>query len=66
MRYKLDIHGHKSELRPNWLEEKWLNWKEGISDLHPVSIGLWSTETFDKTTLPEILKQHINYNKDVI
>lgn len=61
MRYKLDIHGHKAELRTNWID-KWINWKEGETDLHPVAIGLWNAEPFDKTTLPELLKNHPNYN----
>lgn len=63
MRYKLDIHGHKNELRQGWLEDKWLNWKVEEGDVHPVSIGLWNPESFDKTELPEILKNHPNYNK---
>ena len=64
--YKLGCHGHKNELRPNWLNEKFLKWQPGIEDVHPTSIGLWNPFQFDKTTLPEVLKDHVNYNKELI
>lgn len=65
MEYKFKIHGHKSELREDWWG-KYLDWKEGDEDVHPVAINLWTPYRFDKTTLPEILKNHENYNKDII
>lgn len=61
MRYKWAIHGHHSELRKNWIEEVYRSDRE--SDLHPVAIGLWNAQPFDKNTLPDILKQHPNFNK---
>lgn len=65
--YKLSIHGHKSEERVNWYNEKFLGFKKGeTKDLHLTSIGLWNPEIFDKTTLPEILKEHPYYNLDII
>lgn len=70
MRYKLLIHGHKDEIRPGWLENVYLNWtpqtpptEEG---LHLVAKGIWQATPFDKTTLPEYLKNHVNYNKELI
>lgn len=68
MRYKLDIHGHKSEIRQGWLEDKYEAWtpENNIQDLHLVSIGLWNAVPFDKTQLPEMLKEHPNYNKGLI
>lgn len=65
MEYKTKIHGHKSEIREDWWN-KYLDWKEGDEDVHIVSKNLWTPYRFDKTTLPEILKNHENYNKDVI
>lgn len=65
MEYKLLIHGHKAEIRPGWLD-MYKNWKEGQGDLHLVSIGLWNAVPFDKTMLPELLKLHRNYSKEVI
>lgn len=66
MKYKWSIHGHQNELRPNWIEEKYFGWKEGDKGVHPVAINLWNPEPFDKTTLPEILHTHPNYNKEII
>lgn len=70
MEYKLLIHGHKSEIRPYWLENVYKRWQPGMiidKGLHLVSHDLWPQATdFDKTQLPEILRQHFNYNKEVI
>ncbi len=66
MRYKYLIHGHRDELRPNWLEETYFNWKEGQNDLHMTSFDLWNATSFDKNTLPQILKEHKNFNKEII
>lgn len=66
MRYKYDIHGHASEIRPGWLEETYFGWKEGEGDLHPVARGLWNAVPFPKETLPAILQQHPNFNKTII
>jgi hypothetical protein len=65
MRYKWEIHGHKSELRENWTDT-YFNWKPGMNDVHPVSNGLWNPEKFERETLPEILRKHPNYEKDLI
>lgn len=66
MRYKYDIHGHKEEIRPKWLSETYFGWTEGMQDLHPVAHGIWNAVAFDKETLPDSLKQHPNFNKEVI
>lgn len=65
MLYKLAGHGHRNEFRDKWLN-MYLEWKEGVNDVHPVAVGLWNPEPFDKSTLPDILKEHDNYEKDVI
>lgn len=61
LKYKFSCHGHKPELRENWIDEVYL--KDGLTDLHPVSLGLWNAVPFDKNTLPEFLKSHPNFNK---
>lgn len=65
MRYKYKVFGHASEIKPNWLDAVHYAWTpdNNFGDLHPVSIGLWNTVKFDKTTLPQYLKDHPNYNK---
>lgn len=51
MRYKLSCHGHKSEIPGNWFEDKWLNYKRGVTKyLHPASRDIWvETEDFNGT-----------------
>lgn len=70
MRYKLEIHGHKNELRVNWLRDIYEAWtpENNFGNLHLVSYipALWNAEKFDKTTLPELLKYHPNYDKYLI
>lgn len=61
MRYKWSIHGHYSELKPNWIEGVYKS--DRLEDLHPVSNGLWNAVDFDKNTLPDFLKAHPNFNK---
>ena len=64
MDFKYLIHGHKNELRENWLES--IYYGEQMIDVHPTSFGLWNATPFDKNTLPESLKQHPNFSKERI
>lgn len=65
MLYKLQVSGHRSEIRSEWFKDVWK--KNAQEDVHPVAYGLWpKTQDFDKTKLPEILKQHQFYNKEII
>lgn len=67
MRYKYLIHGHKDEIKTDWLERVYFGWKEGDKYLHPASNDVWTEAVpFDKATLPDILKSHPNYEKEVI
>ena len=66
-RYKISVHGHK-DIKGSWIYDKWLNYKRGVTKyLHPDSQTVWiETEGFDKTTLPQILKEHPFYNLEKI
>jgi len=69
IRYKNKVFGHASEIRPRWLEDVYLAWtpESRTKVLHPVSLQIWGdAESFDKNTLPEILKQHPNFLKPLI
>ncbi len=66
VKFKLGCHGHKSELRPGWFEEIFLAFPERLTDLHPVVFNWWNAERFDKTSLPDTLKTHVNYSKEVV
>lgn len=69
--YKLAIHGHRDELRPNWFEEKWQAWPP-VDDCHPTNgrkengEGWWNPEPFDKWQLPEIMYSHPFFNLERI
>ncbi len=69
MRYKLAIHGHKDEIRANWLRDIYEAWVPGMivdKGLHLVSYDLWNAVPFDKSVMPEVLKRHANFGKQVI
>lgn len=63
MKYKLSIHGHKSELKSDWYDSKWLA-APPLEDCHPTNgrktdgTGYWDTEPFDRGKLPEIMRGH--------
>lgn len=71
MRYKLSIHGHKNELRPEWYEEKWQAWPPQ-ENCHPTNgrkdngEGWWNPKPFDKMLLPEIMRKHPYWNLERI
>lgn len=50
MRYKMSIHGHKAEFKPNWLDETFFGWKPGNTDTHPCVNGLWTPRPTDVRT----------------
>lgn len=68
MRYKYHVFGHANEIKPDWLNKIHYGWtpENNFGDLHPVSINLWNAVPFDKNTLPESLKNHPNFNKELI
>lgn len=68
MRYKYEIHGHRTEIRSGYLDNTFYKWTPDnqIGNLHPVANDLWRAEPFDKTTLPDYLKAHPNYDKYLI
>lgn len=68
MRYKYNVFGHASEIKPNWLDNIHYAWtpEKNFVDLHPVSINLWNAVQFDKYKLPLFLKSHPNFNKELI
>lgn len=67
MRYKYEIHGHKEEIRPDWLEKIYFGWTPDMRFLHPVSLQIWGEALpFNKYTLPSFMKMHPNFNKEKI
>jgi len=67
MRYKWLIHGHKNEMRKDWIEEKWFSWSATIDDVHPTNENnFWMPEPFDRYELPHLMRSHKFYNLDMI
>jgi len=68
MEYKYLCHGHKDELRTNWLKDVYYGWTPDnqIQNLHPVANGIWNAEAIDKHTLPDYIKSHPNFMKDLV
>lgn len=67
--FKWHVSGHKNELRRDWFEI-YKNWTPQNTHfnkgLHPVAHNLWESTPFDKNTLPEVLKRHANFNKELV
>ncbi len=65
--YKWLIHGHLGELRPNWYQQKFLDWKPGGKDVHPTNYEeFWNPVPFDKTELVNLIGDHPYYNLGII
>lgn len=66
--YKISIHGHSAEwLRPKaaWLIDKYKPFPP-TQNVHPVCENTWHPKPFDKSELPDIMKDHEWYNSEVI
>jgi hypothetical protein len=69
--YKWQIHGHKNEMRPGWLEDVWAIWPP-IDNCHPTNgrndegKAFWSPEPFDKTQFPEFMREHPFWDLEMI
>jgi hypothetical protein len=61
MKYKISIHGHHGEWRPDWYETKWLAWPPR-PDCHPTCVDTWFPEPFDRHLLPEVMWGHPFFN----
>lgn len=67
MRYKWLIHGHINELRPNWFQEKFLDFQPGKTyDVHPTNRDYWHPAAFDKHTIEHLIGDHEYFNLEVI
>lgn len=78
VRYKASIHGHRSEWRDQWFEEKFLAFtctdlnpysesKNGwVGDVHPTAKDLWFPEPCDKGMLPALMRSHPYWNVELI
>lgn len=64
--YKMKIHGHKAELKPDWFETVFMD-ESRTTDLHPVGSQYWNVERVDPWAyLPDFMKAHKYANLEVI
>lgn len=63
LHYKMSIHGHKDEFRPDWLATKWQA-APPVEDCHPTNgrktngDGYWTTTPFDRAALVGLMDDH--------
>lgn len=57
LRYKMAIHGHHAEWRPDWYDTKWNAWPPP-DDCHPTNLNFWHPKPFDKENLPQVMRSH--------
>jgi len=60
MAYKVGIHGHKGEWRPNWWKEKWEVWPPP-RDCHPTCLDTWFPVPYQRDRLPKLMRTHPFY-----
>jgi hypothetical protein len=64
--YKMKIHGHKAELKPDWFETVFMD-ETRTTDLHPVGSQYWNIERVDPWAyLPDFIQAHKYANLEVI
>jgi hypothetical protein len=62
VRYKMSIHGHKGEIRKDWLEKTYINWKPGMIDVHPTCAdNTWEPRNLGRDFLPDFMQGHRFY-----
>jgi hypothetical protein len=67
--YKMQIHGHLSEWRPEWYKEKFLHWEPGIIDVHPTcKENYWHPEPYvdENDVLKNLVWDHPYYTTELI
>ena len=66
--YKMQIHGHLAEWRPNWYEDKFLAWQPGVKDVHPTCRdNFWEPKPYvDDGTLEKLTFDHPYFGRDII
>jgi hypothetical protein len=64
IRYKFDVFGHKNEIKPNYIEEKFLAWTPDninqVTHLHPTRDDIWIQPTRNNQPIEE-LKNYKQY-----
>lgn len=63
--YKMSLHGHKADWRPNWFADKWL--PNAQTDLHPTNYDFWNARrVLPNNFLPTFMQEHPFAHLEVI
>jgi hypothetical protein len=66
MEYKVQLSVHRPEWRAGWWENKYDAFPNDLADVHPCCVDMWNAEPYDKTQMPEIMRDHPYYNLEVV
>jgi hypothetical protein len=58
--YKHIIHGHRAHIRPEWWNDKFINWKPGVNDVNPFG-NSWNPQPVHeplKSKIKELMYDH--------
>ena len=66
VKYKISIHGHKGEFRPEWFEKKFLAWAPGVRDVHPTCVNTWDPEPYDKDLIEDVVGDHPYFPLEIV
>jgi len=65
VKYKLQVHGHRNELRETWYNEVYVTNRQ--TDCHPVGSVFWNPEDVNPLDwMPAWMESHPNFGKDMI
>jgi hypothetical protein len=64
--YKMSIHGHRSEIRPNWFVYRFSRWEPGITDVHPTNVNFWNPEAYDRNLIAHLIGDHPYFNDEMV
>lgn len=66
--YKISIHGHSNEWilpKQRWFDEKYRPFPPA-QDVHPTCKDTWNPKPFDRNELPDIMREHAWFDKEII
>lgn len=68
--YKMSIHGHKNDIRPDWFRNKFMSWRpgNGINDVHPTNVDFWNPAPYEDVDglFADLVGDHPYYDLEII
>ena len=68
IKFKTDIHGDRGGWRTDidWYNDRFLKFPQIKSDLHATERGMWNAVPYDKSQMPDFMRNHKYYNIDIV